>query len=104
LLEIGLESRGYGVLLAGEGEEALRIVEHRPIDVLVTDVLLPGLSGPEVAERARQARPEVGVVFMSGFADGLIAGEVLVDEGVPFLQKPFSVSDLAEEIFRVVSG
>ncbi len=103
LLKTGLEGLGYRVLLAPAGPEAFRIVAREHVDVLVTDVRLPGLSGPQVAGRIRRAQPGVKIVFISGHTDDLLTGDTLVDEGIPFLQKPFTAAELAHEDSHAVA-
>ena len=97
-----LEGAGFNVISTAGGKEAVRASERwsEPIDVLLTDVLMPGLQGPEVAEAIRAQRPDIGVVFMSGFAqDALGPGSELASYGA-FLPKPFS----ADVLVRAVKG
>lgn len=93
-----LENDGCAVIEAASGHEALAAVEayDRAIDVLVTDLSLPGLRGCELAARLLEDRPQLGVVFTSGFDDG----DRLIDRfpGSAFLQKPFSLQDLSAAV------
>jgi CheY-like chemotaxis protein len=95
-----LELRGYAVRTTGAVEEAIRICEEtaRRIDLLVTDVVLPGMSGFDLAARARGSRPGLKVLYMSGYAadEGLGAGGP--DPGAAFLQKPFTPAGLQTKI------
>ncbi len=92
-----LESLGYEVLAASEGAGALEILEATPrIDLVLSDVMLPGgLLGPEVVRRARQVRPDLRVLFMSGYADAEARSSGLLAEGATVLSKPFRRHDLA---------
>jgi PAS domain S-box-containing protein len=91
-----LESQNYRVLEAEDGREALdRVRSHTgQLDVVITDVQMPGLDGRSLAEALAELRPEVPVVFMSGHPDGEIIREVTAS-GKPFLQKPFTGEELA---------
>ncbi|MDR7125243.1 two-component system cell cycle sensor histidine kinase/response regulator CckA [Pseudorhodobacter sp. 4114] len=92
-----LRLRGYTVLEADCAEEALRLLEDRSlaIDVFVTDVVMPGMDGPSWVKLAREARPDVRVVFMSGYAEDCLSEEQARMPNSVFLAKPFSLNDLA---------
>ncbi len=93
-----LRLRGLTVLEAGSGEEALEILEDPDlaIDLFVSDVVMPGLDGPGWVAKARQRRPEVKVVFMSGYAEESFADKQARIAQSVFLPKPFSLTDLTE--------
>lgn len=94
----------YNVLEAESGEAALKIAESHPgkIDLVITDMFMPGLRGPEVAQKLAQTRPDLRVLFMSGYADqDLRTG---VPAGANFLNKPFSGADLAKAVEAVLKG
>ena len=99
----GLTAHGYRVLEALDGETALGMAESHqgPIALLLVDVVMPGLSGPEVATRLHAARPDTKVLFMSGFST-----EVTVVHGVaagdPLLVKPFSLETLGRRVKEIV--
>jgi two-component system, cell cycle sensor histidine kinase and response regulator CckA len=95
-----LQELGYGVMEASGGHEALGILEREggQIDILVTDVILAGMDGPELARRAKQLRPELPVLFMSGYTDDDIVRRGLLDVGQPFLQKPFTPDALSAQV------
>jgi two-component system cell cycle sensor histidine kinase/response regulator CckA len=99
-----LRRAGYSVLEADNGEEALRIAESSPdkIDLLVTDMFMPGLRGPEVAARLALTRPGLRVLFMSGYADQ--DARTGVPDGANFLNKPFSGADLTKTVQAVLKG
>ena len=94
-----LEGYGYQVAQAANGEEALRLaaVMPNPVDALVTDVVMPVMTGPVVAERLRVQWPSLKVLFMSGFTEWGHAGFLNVP-GTQFIQKPFRPDDLAVQL------
>ena len=95
-----LEGLGYRVLMAGHGEQALEIAAHQtePIDLLVTDVLMPGMTGPELAETLKPRHPELAVVFISGYAPDSVHLSGVSEHESDFLAKPFSASSLAAKV------
>jgi two-component system cell cycle sensor histidine kinase/response regulator CckA len=101
-----LEAIGYTVLSTGNPLEGLSFFErdHTNIDLVITDVVMPMMSGKELSERIEAIRPGVGVLFMSGYTSNVIAHRGVLDEGVYFIQKPFSISDLARKVREVVNG
>ena len=93
-----LEESGYSVLVAADGNQALRLAAEQPIDLLLTDVVMPGMSGRVVAERLTENRPGLRVVFMSGYdPDGPFGGEGLASQN-HFLEKPFSPAVLTRTV------
>ncbi|HEX6090440.1 MAG TPA: ATP-binding protein [Gemmatimonadales bacterium] len=101
-----LASLGYNVLEAATGGEALGIARQHAgaIDVLVSDVVMPGMSGPAVAEAVAAARPGVRIVFMSGYTDEAIEAENLGMEGAVLLPKPFDPDVLGRTVRSVLDG
>ncbi|HXB53988.1 MAG TPA: response regulator [Vicinamibacteria bacterium] len=95
-----LESAGYEVLSGGSPEEALAVgeVHSGPIHLVLTDVVMPGISGPQLAERLKAARPGVKVVYMSGYTDEAIVHHGVLEGGTPFLQKPFTTEVLLRKV------
>ena len=95
-----LELRGYKVLAAAGGEEALEIVMEDPdaIDLIVSDVIMPGMTGPEMMRKVREVRQDVLFIFISGYAEDAFREEMLEDENFRFLPKPFSLNDLAVKV------
>jgi PAS domain S-box-containing protein len=91
-----LQNKGYTVLEAHHGHEALQICkDHQgPIHLMVTDVVMPHMSGRELAERLTSLRPELRVLYMSGYPDKAIAHHGVLEAGTSFLQKPFTLSAL----------
>ena len=100
-----LKLKGFTVLEAGSGEEALDLVRdpNLHIDVFVTDVIMPGLKGPEWVARAREMRSDVSVVFVSGYAEDVFSDNGLEILNSSFLQKPFSLAELAEVVQKAVA-
>ncbi len=92
-----LELQGYSVLAAGDAAEALAIAEQSAgVDLLVTDIVLPGdVNGRELAERLRACRPELEILYMSGYTDDPQLREGIDDRHAAFLQKPFTRGMLA---------
>jgi two-component system cell cycle sensor histidine kinase/response regulator CckA len=100
LLKAILSQRGYRLLVAADGEEALRLdAEHvEPIHLLLTDVVMPRMSGRELAQRLAPRRPGLKVLFMSGYTEEAVAKHGILDPGTEFLEKPFSPDVLARRI------
>jgi signal transduction histidine kinase/CheY-like chemotaxis protein len=103
LLQDWLESFGYRVLAAGNGVDALELSRTHDgrIDLLVADVVMPAMGGPALAERLTPARPELKIMYMSGYADEAL-GDRLLDPGIPFLHKPFTLSALIQKVREVL--
>ena len=101
-----LEDSGYRVLEAGGGEEALAIADelNEPIDLLLTDVVMPGMSGDELARRVTGSRPAVKVLFMSGYSQEAVMTHGQLVAGSGFLPKPFSAADLVDRVQETLSG
>jgi len=96
-----LESSGYCILEAPNGQEALRIAgEHteRTIHLLLTDVVMPGMSGRDLADQLIRLHPELKILYMSGYTDNAIAHHGILDPGMQFLQKPFSPQLLVQKV------
>jgi two-component system, cell cycle sensor histidine kinase and response regulator CckA len=101
-----LEHRGYTVVEASDGHEALRHWEALAgsIQLVLTDVVLPGLSGPEVAERIRRESPDIPVLFMSGYTDDMAALRQISGRDVPLLEKPFTLQSLLARVVELVAA
>jgi CheY-like chemotaxis protein len=99
-----LGSLGYRVLRAASGEEALKLAaaETKPIDVLLTDVIMPGMNGRVLADLIAGPHPETRVVFMSGYTEDFIAHHGVLEEGRVLVRKPLKPQDLAEKLREVL--
>jgi len=95
-----LRSFGYTCLHAHDADEALRLLDENGtrVDLVITDVVMPGMSGRELGDRLARLRPGVPVVYMSGFTDEDVIRRGMLEEGRPFLQKPFTPHDLARAV------
>jgi two-component system, cell cycle sensor histidine kinase and response regulator CckA len=101
-----LRRQGYHVIAAQSAGEALLICERRPtgIDLLLTDVVMPQMSGPALAKRLAETRPEMKVLCMSGYTDDSIVRHGVLESGVPFIQKPITPAVLARKVREVLDG
>ena len=101
-----LSGNGYKVLEAGNGREALLLSEaHRgEIHLLLTDVVMPKMSGRELGERIRLQRPDLRILYMSGYTDDAILRDGVLEDGIPFLQKPFTPEGLARKVREVLDS
>jgi PAS domain S-box-containing protein len=106
LLRASLETYGYTVLDAGSALEALDqwATTPRAIDLVVTDVVMPGMSGRELVEQVRRGHPEMKVLFMSGYTDDAVVRHGILTAEMDFLQKPFSPATLAQRIRSLLHG
>jgi len=101
-----LSENGYKVLEAGSGREALLLSEaHRgEVHLLLTDVVMPKMSGRELGERLRLQRPDLRILYMSGYTDDAVLRQGVLEDGIPFLQKPFTAEELARKVREVLDG
>jgi len=100
--ERALTRHGYTVITAENGEDALQVLaKGEPIDLLISDVVMPGMDGPTMVREARESRPDLKILFMSGYAEEQLRKSIDI-ENVNFLPKPFSVTDLAEAARRTM--
>jgi len=108
LLEVtqrSLEAFGYVILAANSPADAMRISESHPgpIHLLVTDVIMPGMSGDQLASRLSASRPEMKVLYVSGYTDDTIVRHGVLEPGLAFLQKPFSPRTLARKAEEILT-
>ena len=101
-----LEEQGYIVLEAASGADALAIIasDARPIALLVTDVVMPGLQGHQLAAQLTAGQPELRTLYLSGFTENSVIHHGVADSGVAFLAKPFSADALGKAVRRVLDG
>ena len=102
-----LEGYGYYVIEASNGQAALEIAdkgEHLKIDLLVTDVIMPGMRGEELSAKLLEAYPDMKILFVSGYTENSLSHEGVLNEGIAFLQKPFSPKSLAAKVREIFDG
>jgi len=102
-----LTSYGYTVLAAKNGEEALHLINKNPnqtIDLMVTDVVMPGLSGSDLAYILENKIPHMKTLYMSGYTDNTIVHHGILNNGIPFLQKPFNVNDVGKKVREILDN
>jgi CheY-like chemotaxis protein len=99
-----LETQGYRVLTAVDGTDALEVARAHAgtIHLVLTDVIMPNLSGPELARRLTLQFPHLRVLFMSGYSDEAVVRHGLLDAQVFFIQKPYTPSGLTQKIRQVL--
>jgi PAS domain S-box-containing protein len=101
-----LESAGYTVLVAGTGAEALRLLERHlgRVHLLLTDVVMPGMNGRDLAKRLEVSHPEIKILYTSGYSDDAIASNGMLDEGVHFIGKPYTIAELTHKVREVLDS
>ena len=101
-----LASRGYNVLEAADALEAIQISQSHPgpIHLMITDILMDGMSGVELADRLAFKRPEMRVLFATGYPAGLTEGTHIASKAAHLLKKPFSGRELAAKIREILEG
>ncbi len=106
LAEHILKAHGYRLLAAQDGPEALHLSEHHdgPIHLLLTDVVMPGMSGKELADRLCPQRPEMRVLYMSGYTDSVIGNHGVLEPGIAFVPKPLTEQELLRKVQAVLDS
>ena len=104
LAERALKGAGYTVLTAPNGEEALRVLERvdRPVHLMLTDVVMPGMNGRELADQVERTRPEITVLFASGYTDDAILHHGVLSDAAHFISKPYGVTALKRKVRDVL--
>ena len=104
LVRVTLASRGYNVLEAENGECGLRIAEafEKHIDILITDVMMPGIGGRELARKLLSLRPGISVLYLSGYTEDAVVTQGAIGPSIAFLQKPFTLQNLAKKVREVL--
>jgi PAS domain S-box-containing protein len=99
-----LERQGYKILEASQGDDALRISERHggPIDLILVDVIMPGMSCSELAKHLKSPHPKMKVLYMSGYTDNAIVRHGVLEKGVNYIQKPFTMEGLARKVREVL--
>lgn len=100
-----LTRNGYRVLTADTGDNAIRLFRNNPgVDLLLTDVVAPGMSGPMIADEIAALRPDIKVVFMSGYDNTQVVQRYVVEKGYSLLIKPFTMEQLASMVRDVLGS
>lgn len=99
-----LARQGYEIITAASGHDAIALLDGHEgtVDLLLTDVVMPEMSGRDLLDRLAETRPDLRVLYMSGYSDDVIAHRGVIDEGVNFIQKPFAVQALAARVREVL--
>jgi DNA-binding NtrC family response regulator len=100
-----LTGQGYKVIEASDGEEAIKVAHKnsgKKIHLLLTDVVMPGMSGRELAETLALRHPGLKILYMSGYTDNAIVHHGVLEEGVNYIQKPFTLDALARKVREVL--
>lgn len=99
-----LQHLGYVVLSAGMPKEAISIIQESSNDIplVITDVVMPEMNGRELVDQLKRIKPEIKHLFMSGYTANIIAHQGVLDEGVNFIQKPFTLRNMAIKIREVL--
>jgi CheY-like chemotaxis protein len=99
-----LDQLGYRVRVAADGRQGLAaLAQDRRVDLVISDVVMPGLSGQEMARRIRETQPELPILFISGYTDNVVLRHGLLDGTFSFLEKPFTAERLGNKIREVLS-
>lgn len=98
-------AKGYNVLTADSGDHAITLVKNlkTPIDLLLTDVVAPGMSGPMLADKLLEQQPGLRVLFMSGYDNTNVVQRYVVEKGHMLLHKPFSVEELGRKVAELLN-
>jgi two-component system, cell cycle sensor histidine kinase and response regulator CckA len=107
LTQLILKAQGYDVLIAPNSQDALRVAdEHQsgPIDLVVTDVIMPGMSGKALATCLQEKSPDLKVLFTSGYTDDAIARHGVLDKGIEFLPKPYTPATLVRKVRELLDA
>lgn len=97
-----LTARGYTVLPAAGPEDALRLIDAHEVDAIVTDVVMPAMTGPELVEEIRRHRPHIRALFTSGYPVESLADHGVSEDGVAFVQKPFTTQELTSRLRQLL--
>jgi len=106
LMKMLFSSLGYTVTVAANGDEALRLVEKMGVkpDLVITDVVMPKMSGKELIDRLRKTYPHLKALFMSGYTDNAIVHHGVLDPDTPFIQKPFNIQEIGKKVREVLGS
>ena len=104
LIEAEIALYGFKPILAGSGEEALSVAESEKVDLLLTDIMMPGMNGIDLAKEFAVSHPEAKILFMSGYVCPSIAHQGIRESEYAFIQKPFAPNVLVKKMRNVLSG
>jgi two-component system, cell cycle sensor histidine kinase and response regulator CckA len=106
LLQVALRRNGYTVLAAESGREALQLVRNHagPLHLLITDVMMPDMDGPELVRQLATIRPDTRTLFMSGYMDDTLGERGILSTNANFIQKPFSPGTIAQRVREILDG
>ena len=106
LLQVALKRNGYTVLAAESGREALDVVRNYTgaIHLLITDVMMPDMDGPELVRQLSTIRPDTRTLFMSGYMDDTLGERGILTTNANFIQKPFSPRTIAQRVREILDG
>ncbi len=100
-----LKRLGYTVLQAGSGQDALKLLEAQDrVDLVITDVVMPTMSGPDLVTKITEQNPGIPTLYMSGYPDEAIAHHGVIEEGITFLEKAFSPQTLTRLVRQLLDG
>lgn len=101
-----LKNNGYKVIVAGNGSEALQEINdvQEDIDLLITDVIMPGMNGRDLAQRLKRVFPELETIYISGYTDETISRHGILEKGIPFIQKPFKREEFLKLVRKVLDN
>ena len=99
-----LQARGYKVVEAENGEAGLAAAANHEgkIDMVITDVVMPGMGGRELVKHLAETRPETKILYLSGYTEDAIVNEGTIESGTAFLQKPFTLQNLSRKVREVL--
>jgi two-component system cell cycle sensor histidine kinase/response regulator CckA len=106
LVSAMLSTTGYSIILADTGEQAIKLFRKQPnaIDLLLADVVAPGMAGPTLADQLTELKPDLKVLFMSGYDSRQVVQKYVVEKGYMLLTKPFTVKQLEEKVAEALKG
>ncbi|MCD6248741.1 MAG: response regulator [candidate division Zixibacteria bacterium] len=103
LIRDALEDEGHEVITAASGKSALEVLESKPVDLLITDIRMPHMSGTELVERARLINPSIGVVFITGYASLTSAKDAIKQGALDYIMKPFDLAEIRNSVRNAIA-
>ena len=103
LVRDALEDEGHIVRTCSSGEEALEILHNEPVELLITDIRMPGMDGTQLVEKARDLNPAIGVVFMTGYASLTSAKDAIKQGALDYIMKPFELSEIRQAVNNAIA-